>query len=85
MARLNDTNALVERPYRVGGSTTQSVRKIDNGFLVCESSYDDDTGVSKYSERFVADVPGGDGMRGNRSGVGPEGLGDVKKYLGDAV
>lgn len=83
MSRLNDTNALSVRPSREGGEITRSVRKIDNGFLIRESSFDEKTGDYKCSEQYSKDVPGAEASP--RSGVGQETLSDTKRYLGSDV
>lgn len=54
MARLNDTGALVAQPLMDGQSKTTSVRKISNGFIVSESSYNPKTSDYKCTEHFQA-------------------------------
>lgn len=82
MSRLNDTNALISRPLAEGECETREVRKIDNGYITRTSSYGP-SGSYRSSESFSPDVPGASG--GARSGVGNEGLADVKSYLGSDV
>jgi hypothetical protein len=54
--RLSDTNALVENPGSAV-SHTVSTRKIDNGWLIRQSSYNEDTGECRSSERFSDRAP----------------------------
>lgn len=58
MARLNDTKALTKRPMEPGMSQSISVRKIQNGFLVCESSCNPTTGEYRSTEHFSPDPSG---------------------------
>ena len=85
MARLNDTSALVSQPMRNGGTVTKSVRKIDNGYITKTSEYNDKTGQYKCASEYSKDVPSANGGGRARSGVGSEGLSDVKNYLGKDV
>ena len=83
--RLSDTASLVARSPEGEMERTQRIRKIDNGYLVSDSTYNPRTGVCKSSEKFSVSPPKGfEGM--NSSGaVGNEGLADTKSYLGKDV
>lgn len=86
MSRLNDTAGLTARPLEGEMERTQRVRKIDNGFIVSNSSYNSSTGEYKCSEEYSSSPPKGmGGGTSSRSGVGDEGLSDTKKYLGRNV
>ena len=54
--RLNDTAALVREP---GGNLEHSVsvRRIDNGFLVCRTTHNEGTGTFTRSEEFSKNAP----------------------------
>ena len=54
--RLNDTAALVREP---GGNLEHSVsvRRIDNGFLVCRTTHNEGTGTYTRSEEFSKNAP----------------------------
>jgi len=56
-ARPSDTAAITARPMRAGTDQSVSIRKIDNGYLVRESSSNDRTGEYKSSEHFSATLP----------------------------
>ena len=91
MARLNDTEALVARPFEPGDSHSITTRKVDNGFVTCVTTYDARTQQCKTAETFSKNpprivAPRVDGRSSERSGaVGPEGLGTTKAYLGKDV
>lgn len=86
MARLNDTAALAATPLGAELERTQRIKKIDNGYLTCESTYNPHTGEYKSSEKYSAAPPKGfSDADGARSSVGNEGLADTKKYLGGNV
>ena len=57
MGRKNDTAALVASPPQGGMDHTISVRKIDNGYLVRSSSFNDQTGEFKSAETFSKNAP----------------------------
>lgn len=57
MARLNDTRALTDRPMASGESQSISVEKIQNGFIVCESSCNPHTGEYKSTRHFTPAPP----------------------------
>jgi len=83
--RLNDTRALVDQPPRYGENHTVSTRKIDNGFLVCESSCDPKTGEYRSSEQFYKEAPRvipPKVARGQNPDAGSA-LADTMKYLAD--
>jgi len=83
--RLNDTRALTEQPSRYGEDHTVSTRKIDNGYLVRESSCDPRTGEYRSSEQFYKEPPRIIPARVAR-GQNPDqgsGLADTMKYLAD--
>jgi len=54
--RLNDTAAIVREP---GGNLEHSVsvRRIDNGFLVCRTTHNEGTGTFTRSEEFSKNAP----------------------------
>lgn len=59
--RLNDTGAIQAMPVNSLNreeSRTQSVRKIENGFIVCDSSYKD--GRYESREYYSKDAPRAD-------------------------
>lgn len=85
MRRLNDTEAIVKRPLDGETTRTQSVRKIDNGYLVNDSEWNSKTGTYRQSERFCETVPGELESPAGQGSCGPEGLADTKKYLGEDV
>lgn len=83
MPRLNDTNAIADSPSSRDENYSVSKRRVDNGFIVCESSYDEHTGQRKYSEKFYRESPKIVPPRVSR-GNSPDsagGLADTMKYL----
>lgn len=83
MGRLNDTMALASRPASPGVERTVDVKKIDNGYVTRTSEYNSRTGKYTCAEEYSKDPPGSSGRSGGS--VGPEGLADTKRYLGDNV
>lgn len=80
--RLNDTSALTARPMEGCLEKTRSVRKIDNGYLVRESTYNSMTGECRSRESY-SKKPAGIGGE-SPSLVGNEGeasLRDTMQYL----
>lgn len=87
MARLSDTAALRNRPASGVGSHTVSSRKIDNGYMISRSSYDESTGQYKCSEEFSKNPPIMTPPEASspRDAAGSEGLAGTKSYLGKDV
>lgn len=56
-SRLNDTAALTSRPMEAGMSHSVSARKIDNGFIVSESTCNPKTGEYRSTEHFSEKAP----------------------------
>jgi hypothetical protein len=87
-SRLNDTAAISSRSAGSGVDHTISSRKIDNGFIIRESSYNEQTGKYTSSEQFSKDAPR---ITPGRVDVGasPDGAGNTlaatKRYLGGDV
>ncbi len=84
--RLNDTEALVVRPFAGGEEHSISSRKIENGYLTRTSSYNPGTGECKSAEIFTKNppkltAPRMDGRQG-RDATGDSSLADTVKYLG---
>ena len=83
--RLNDTRALTEQPARYGEDYTISTRKVENGYIVRESSCDPRTGEYKSIEQFYEQAPKIIPARVSR-GKNPDagsGLADTMRYLSD--
>lgn len=55
--KLNNTNAIVERPRNAGENHSISTRKVDNGYVVSESSYNPKTMEYRNSESFQQSPP----------------------------
>lgn len=85
--RLNDTAAITGRSATSNIEHSISTRKIDNGYIVRESSCDPNTGEYKSSERFMKNAPTIVPAKVSRgpSPDGPNSLADAKSYLGDNV
>lgn len=82
MARLNDTKSLVAS-NGMGVEHSVSTRKIDNGFIVCESTCNPSTGEYRRSERFMRDPPKVVPAKVVRGGREPsQTLADTMNYLG---
>jgi hypothetical protein len=83
--RLNDTAALVESPPMQGGQEHSiRVKKIDNGYLICTSEYNPDTGVYKSREEFSARPPRIMPGRVAFGRIDPGNpLADAMRYMGD--
>ena len=83
--RLNDTRALTDQPSRYGEDHSIRTRKIDNGYVVSESSCDPATGEYRSRDQFYKDPPRIIPSRVAR-GQNPDGgsaLADTMKYLSD--
>lgn len=82
-SRLDDTAALVANPMGSGESHSVSTRKIENGYLVCESSCNPRTGEYTSSERFSAEEPRivKPSVRGSSPDAGPSGLRLAMDYV----
>ena len=90
MRRLNDTEALVERPFQAGEEHTISTRKIANGYLVRQSSYNPNTGECHSAETFTKNPPKikAPSLDGRQKGPAPDNansLADAAAYLGKDV
>jgi hypothetical protein len=90
MARLNDTQALTERPFAAGESHSISTRKIDNGYLTSVTTCNPNTKEYKTAEVFTKNPPKimAPRMDGRQRGPAPDSgntLRDAKAYLGDDV
>lgn len=84
--RYSDTVAIAGLPLGAEVERTQRVRKIDNGYLTCDSEYNPSTGSYKSSEKFSESPPKGLGMNSAPRGtVGDESLSDTKTYMGSDV
>lgn len=86
--RLSDTARLASTPSDPGESHSISSRKIDNGYLVSQSSYNPGTGAYTCAERFVKNPPRLmppklDGRQGSAGNDGPEALSDAVAYMTD--
>lgn len=82
--RLSDTNAIAGTPYDAGEDHNISVRKIDNGFMVRQSSCDPMTGEYKSSEAYYKERPrvlAPKIFRGASPDMGEGGLRDTMNYL----
>lgn len=82
MARLNDTAAIAEAPARSGQEHSVSTRKIDNGYVVRQSTYSESTGEYKSSESFMKEPPRitAPGVKKGRAD-GPSDLATAMRYL----
>jgi len=85
--RLNDTRALVDRPFQAGEDHSISVRRIENGYLVRQSACNPETGEYRSSESFSSTPPritppkvAGRQANGDTGGT----LRSTKAYMGDA-
>lgn len=83
MTRLNDTAAIAGAPLEAGEEHSICVRKISNGFLTRQSTYNPSTGESRCTEQYSKLAPKIAPARisGARSGTGST-LADTKAYLG---
>lgn len=81
--RLNDTAAIIATPLGEGESHSTSVEKIDNGYLVCRSSWNPRTGQSKSSKVFSETEPRVMPEAMEANGVGNSSLRDTMSYLSD--
>lgn len=77
MGRMSDTKALVEKPLAMGMERTIASRKIDNGFIIRTSEYNQKTGDCKSSECYSRD-----GRLLATGAVGDETLAATKRYMG---
>lgn len=86
--RLNDTVALTGVPRSGSVEHTIRSRKIENGYVVCESTCNPDTGEYRTTERFMKNAPTIVPAKVSR-GVSPDGQGsslaDTVRYLGKDV
>jgi hypothetical protein len=85
--RLNDTEALVARPFEGGEEHSISSRKISNGYITRTSSYNPHTCEYTSAEMFTKNppklqAPRMDGRSAPRDATGNNSLSDTKKYLG---
>lgn len=80
MTRLNDTRAITSAPGSDELERTVETRKISNGYIRRESTFNRNTGSYKCSEQYMKDP------REAAGGMcGPETLADTKQYLGKDV
>jgi hypothetical protein len=81
-SRLSDTNSLVAVPSDGMSSHSIHTRKVENGYMICESSSDPNTGQYRSTERFSATAPRIIPGRVAYGKVSSDGdLGDAVKYL----
>lgn len=83
--RLSDTASLTNSPAEAGESHHISTRKIDNGYIVNQSTCNPRTGEYRSSEAFMATPPR---VIPGRVARGPapdssESLREARDYLGD--
>lgn len=81
--RVSDTAAIAGKPS--SGMTSHSIhtRKIDNGFVICEHSYNPETGECRDRESFSKSQPRIMPGKVAYGEVAKDGdLGDAVKYLG---
>lgn len=81
--RLNDTSAIATRSSGVGADHSISTRKIDNGYVVSESSFNPATGEFKRSESFQAEAPKVIPGKVEKDDSAGGGLRDTMNYLSD--
>lgn len=84
-SRLSDTAALTAQPSKYGEDYSVRTRKIDNGYLVSESSCDPATGEYRSRETFEKEAPRIIPARVERGEPADKGgsLADTMKYLSD--
>lgn len=82
--RLSDTASLVGKSPGGGENYNISLRQVDNGYVVCQSSCDPHTGEYRSSEQFYKERPrimAPRVARGVSPDVGEGGLRDTMNYL----